>query len=142
MRKPFLLPALSGILVLAGCGQDAVSGASQTTSSGASLTASNSTVTASTAKITFSEKYTDGTLRFYYSAASFTAADTARANVARFTVSPRGTGTVTLTGLSAGTTYYWYFQGIYSGRCVPTYVAWGNITTTAAAARATDAGTP
>jgi len=142
MRKPFLLSLLSGTLVLVGCGQDAVSGASQTTSSGASLTASNSSVTASTAKIIFSEKYTDGTLRFYYSATSFTAADTARANVTKRTVSPRGSGTITLTGLSAGTTYYWYFQGIYSGRCVPTYVAWGNITTTAVAARATSTGTP
>lgn len=142
MRTPFLLSILPGILLLAGCGQDGASGASQTSSSGASLTASSSTVTSSTARIVFSEKYTDGTLCFYYSPKSFSAADTTRADVTRLTVSQRGSGTVTLKGLSAGTTYYWYFQGFYAGKSPAGYSAWGLLTTTAAAARTSDAGSP
>lgn len=99
--------------------------------SAASFVASTPTVTTTTAKIGFKETETNGSLRLYYSTASFTAADTTKATVSKLSVTSRGTGSATLTGLTAGTTYYYRFQGYYSGKNVSTYTASGSFTTTA-----------
>jgi len=97
----------------------------------ASVVVSTPTVTTTTAKLSFTETETNGSLRFYYSTTSFTAADTTKATITKLSVTSRGTGSVSLTGLTAGTTYYYRFQGYYSGKNVTNYTASGSFTTTA-----------
>lgn len=98
--------------------------------SAASVVVSTPTVTTTTAKLSFTETETNGSLRFYYSTASFTAADTTKATVSKVSVTNRG-GSLSLTGLTAGTTYYYRFQGYYPGKNVTNYTASGSFTTTA-----------
>jgi len=97
----------------------------------ASVVVSTPAVTTTTAKLSFTENQTNGSLRFYYSTTSFTAADTTKATITKLSVTSRGNGSVSLTGLTAGTTYSYRFQGYYPGKNVTNYTASGSFTTTA-----------
>ncbi len=95
---------------------------------GASLNVSKVTVSATSADLVFTERYTNGTLRCYTSTATFTTADTSKAAIAKFTVTKRGSGTITITGLKSGTTYFYRLQGWYP-RGMDTYFMSGSFTT-------------
>lgn len=110
---------------------DAISGASRGRNM---VTVSAITVTTTSAALTYSEGYSNGTLRFYYSTTKFaSAADTTRATVTKVNVTKRGSGTLTVSGLTANTTYYFRFQGYYP-KGVANYWASGSFATTALAA--------
>lgn len=92
------------------------------------VTISKVNVTTNTASITFSEGYSNGTLRLYYSTTAFAStSDTTRSTVTKMNVTTRGSGTVRITGLTASTKYYYKFQGYYP-RGVANYWATGSFT--------------
>lgn len=99
---------------------------------GASLNVSKVTVSATSAALVFTEKYTNGTLRCYTSTETFAAADTSKATIAKFTVTTRGSGTITVSGLKSGTTYYYRLQGWYP-KGMSTYFMTGSFTTSTVA---------
>lgn len=104
---------------------DAVSGAS---GGRKTVTVSAIDVTESAARISYAEAERNGSLRFYYSTTAFAnAADTTRATVAKMTVSSRGSGTLSLSNLTAGTKYYYRFQGYYP-KGTSNYWATGSLT--------------
>lgn len=114
---------------------DAVSGASRGMKM---VTVSDIVPTANSVKITFSETYGNGTLRFYRSTTAFgSAGDTTRGTVTKATVSVRRSGSYTVTGLSANTKYYCKFQGWY-GRGEANYWATFSFTTSPTSAIRTD----
>lgn len=103
--------ALVGIVHAVQITVDAVSGAS---GGRKMVTVSTIDVTESTARITYSESYRNGSLRFYYSTTAFaSASDTTRASVTKMTPTSRGSGTLALSNLTPGTKYYYRFQGYY-----------------------------
>lgn len=109
---------------------DAVSGAS---GGRKMMTISKVSVTTTTAAITFSEGYRNGSLRLYYSTTTFaSAADTTRSTVTKMDVATRGSGTVTLNGLTSDKKYYYRFQGYYP-KGVANYWATGSFSTEAPA---------
>ncbi|HNY32080.1 MAG TPA: hypothetical protein PKO15_14440 [Fibrobacteria bacterium] len=109
---------------------DAVSGAS---GGRKMVTISKVTVTTSSAAITFSEGYRNGSLRLYYSTTAFAnASDTTRSTVTKLNVSTRGSGTVNISGLKSDTKYYYRFQGYYP-KGVSNYWATGSFSTEAIA---------
>ena len=118
---------------------DAVSGASRGQKM---VTVSDIVVSANNAKVTFSEGYRNGSLRLYYSTTAFSGvADTTRATVTKMTVSTRGSGAVTISGLAASTKYYCKFQGWY-GKGEANYWATFSFTTNPPASVRTDIDRP
>jgi len=114
---------------------DAVSGAS---GGRKTVTVSAVNVTTTTSAISFSEMENNGSLRLYYSTTAFAnTGDTSRATVTKKTVTVRGSGTTTISGISAGTKYYYKFQGWYQ-KGVSNYWATGSFTTTSASSIRTD----
>lgn len=105
---------------------DAVSGAS---GGRKMVTISAIDVTLNSASITYSEGYRNGGFRFYHTTTAFAnASDTNRATVTKMNVSTRGSGTLRLTNLNAGTKYFYRFQGYYP-RGQNNYWASGSFTT-------------
>lgn len=76
--RPLVLAALPLALGLGATGADTATEALDAVSA-ASVVVNAPAVTTTTAKLTFTEPETNGSLRFYYGTASFTAADTAEA---------------------------------------------------------------
>ena len=114
---------------------DAVSGASRGRNM---VTVSDVSPTTNSARITFSEGYGNGSLRFYRSTTPFSsAADTNRGTVTKATVSVRRSGSYSVTGLAANTKYYCKFQGWY-GRGEANYWATFSFTTSPTSAVRTD----
>lgn len=109
---------------------DVVSGASRGRNM---VTVSAITTTTSTAALTYSEGYRNGTFRFYYTTTAFAStSDTTRSTVTKMNVSSRGSGTLSLSNLAANTKYYFRFQGYYPTGTA-NYWAKGSFTTKAAA---------
>lgn len=113
---------------------DAVSGASGRKM----VTVTSITEASNSASINFTEVFSNGGLRFYYSTTKFASrTDTNRAGVTKMDARPwekGGKGTVKLSNLKPGTVYYFRFQGIYWGKGEGNYWASGSFTTTGSSA--------
>jgi hypothetical protein len=109
---------------------DVVSGASRGRNM---VTVSAITTTETSAALTYSEGYRNGTFRFYYTTTAFaSSSDSNRATVTKMNVSSRGSGTLNVSKLAANTKYFFRFQGYYPTG-MANYWATGSFTTKAVA---------